>query len=168
MASKKTTAQKKKETTKKDNPTEEIQKLKEEIKAKNDKILRSIAEFQNYQKRMQKEIRHVEEFTKEKYISELIDLTELLKKALEDEKPKEALKLMLNNIEKFFEKENIKKIECIGECFDHNLHHAITTIEKNDCKDNTIIEEVKKGYMIGDRLLRPSQVIVAKNKDIEK
>ena len=168
MASKKTTTQKKKEPVKKDNLKQEIQKLKEELKEKNDKILRSIAEFQNYQKRMQKEIKHVEEQTKEKYVSELIDLTELLKKALVDEKPKEGLKLMLNNIEKFFEKENIKKIECIGECFDHNYHHAITTIEKDDCKDNTIIEEVKKGYMIGDRLLRPSQVIVAKNKDEKK
>lgn len=165
MTSKKTTTQKKKETAKKDSINEEIQHLKEEIKEKNDKILRSIAEFQNYQKRMQKEIRHVEEQAKEKYVSELIDLTELLKKALEDENPKDALKLMLNNIEKFFEKENIKKIECIGECFDHNLHHAITTVEKNDCEDNTIIEEVKKGYMIGDKILRPSQVIVAKNNE---
>jgi len=164
MTSKKTKTQTKKET-KKDDIKEEIQKLKEELKEKDDKILRSIAEFQNYQKRMQKEIRHIEEQTKEKYVSELIDLTELLKRALEDQKPKEGLKLMLNNIEKFFEKENIKKIECIGECFDHNIHHAITTIEKNDCKDNTIVEEVKKGYMIGNKILRPSHVIVAKNKD---
>jgi len=169
MASKKTTDKKKTKTAeKKDSLKEEIKKLKEESKEKNDKILRNIAEFQNYQKRMQKELKHVEELTKEKYVSELIDLTELLKKALDDENPKEGLKLMLNNIEKFFEKESIKKIECLGKCFDHNYHHAITTIEKNDCEDNTIIEEVKKGYLIGDKILRPSQVIVAKNNNEKK
>ena len=154
MSTTKTTG-KKKEKTK----TE----LKKELKESEEKHLRSIAEFQNYQKRMQKEIKCIEEQTKEKYLSELIDLTELLKQAINDEKPKEALKLMLNNVENFFEKEQIKKIECIGEKFDHNFHHAVTTVEKNDCEDNTILEEVKKGYMIGEKLLRPSQVIVAKN-----
>jgi len=167
MVSKKTMSQKKKKPAKKDSLNEEIKKLKEELKEKNDKILRNIADFQNYQKRMQKELSYVEELTKEKYVSELIDLTELLKKALDDKNPKEGLKLMLNNIDKFFEKESIKKIECLGKCFDHNYHHAITTVEKKDCEDNTIIEEVKKGYMVGDRILRPSQVIVAKN-NIEK
>ena len=73
---------------------------------------------------------------------------------------------MVNNIENFFEKENIKYINCVGEKFDHNLHYAITTVEKDDCEDDIIIEEVKKGYMINDKLLRPSQVIVAKK--IEK
>ena len=163
MASKKTISQKKKPVEKKDSLKNEIEKLKEELKEKNDKVLRNIADFQNYQKRMQKEIRCVEEQIKEKYLSELIDLTELLKKAINDENPKEGLKLMLSSIEKFFEKENIKKIDCLGERFNHRYHHAVTTIEKNDCEDNTIIEEVKKGYMIDDKLLRPSQVIVAKN-----
>ena len=45
------------------------------------------------------------------------------------------------------------------------MHHAVTTIEKNDCEDNIILEEVKKGYMIKDKVFRPSQVIVVKNKE---
>jgi len=52
----------------------------------------------------------------------------------------------------------------VGKTFDHNIHHAVTTIEKNDCEDGTVVEEVKKGYLLDDELLRPSQVIVAKNK----
>ena len=94
----------------------------------------------------------------------MIDLNELLKKAYEDNDPKEGLKLMLNNIEQFFDKEQIKCIDCVGKKFDHNLHHAVSTIEKEGCEDETIIEEVKKGYMMNDKLLRPSQVIVAKRK----
>lgn len=143
----------------------EVEQLKEELKEKNDKFLRSSADLQNYQKRMEKELILREEEIKRKYISELIDLHEILKKAYEDKNPKAGLKLILNNLEKLFEKENIKYIDCIGKSFDHKLHHAVTTIEKNDCENDVIVEEVKKGYMIGDCLIRPSQVIVAKKKE---
>ena len=143
---------------------DEINKLKREAKEKDDKLLRSYADLQNYQKRTEKESQYKENETKKKYLSELIELKELLKKAYEDKDPRVGLQLMLNNLENFFEKEQIKYIDCVGKIFDHNIHHAVTTIEKNDCKDGTIVEEVKKGYLIDDKLLRPSQVIVAKNK----
>jgi len=163
MTTKKTTGKKKDSI----NPNKIIKELKKELKEKDEKLLRSIADFQNYQKRMEKELQIKEVETKKKYISELLDLNELLKKAYEDDNPKEGLKLMLSNINNFFEKEQIKSINCLGEKFDHNFHHAVTTVEKNDCEDEIIIEEVKKGYMINDKLLRPSHVIVAKKKDNE-
>ncbi len=143
----------------------EIEKLKEELKEKNDKLLRSIADLQNYQKRMQKEIKSIKEETRKKYLNEIIDLYELLNKAYEDNNPKKGLELLLKNIKNFFEKEKIECIDCLGKHFNHNYHHAITTVEKNNCKDNIILEEVKKGYLIDDELLRPAQVIVAKNKN---
>lgn len=164
MASKKSTDKKKDSIDKTTIFKKEIKKLKQELKQKDEKILRISADFQNYQKRIEKELLIREDDAKKLYISELLDLHELLKKAYEDENPKEGLKLLINNIEKFFEKEQIKSINCIGEKFDHNLHHAITTIEKNDCEDDIILEEVKKGYMLKDKLLRPSHVIVAKKK----
>ena len=163
MTAKKSTGKKKNS----DSLKKEFKKLKQELKEKEDKLLRSYADLQNYQKRMEKELQINEEETKKKYLSELIDLHELLKKAYEDNDPKEGLKLMINNMEKFFEKEQIKSIDCIGEKFDHNLHHAVTTIEKDDCENETIVEEVKKGYMMNDKLLRPSHVIVAKKKENE-
>ena len=146
------------------NLKDEINKLKQEAKEKDDKLLRSYANLQNYQKRTEKESQGKENETKKKYLSELIELKELLKKAYEDKDPRTGLKLMLKNLENFFEKEQIKYIDCVGKTFDHNIHHAVTTIEKNDCEDGTIVEEIKKGYLIDDKLLRPSQVIVAKNK----
>lgn len=160
MTAKKSTGKKKNS----DSLKKEIKILKQELKEKEDKLLRSYADLQNYQKRMEKELQIKEEETKKKYLSELIDLHELLKKAYEDNDPKEGLKLIIDNIEKFFEKEQIKSIDCVGEKFDHNLHHAVTTIEKDDCENETIVEEVKKGYMINDKLLRPSHVVVAKKK----
>jgi molecular chaperone GrpE len=169
MTAKKTTDKSKSPEIKEiDNLKKEIQKLKNELKEKDEKLIRSYADFQNYQKRMEKELYLKEEEIKRKYLLELLDINELLKKAYEDKDPKDALKLMINNIEGFFEKENIKVIKCVGKKFDHNLHHAVTIIDKDDCEDNLIIEEVKKGYIIDDRLLRPSQVIVSKKKDVKK
>lgn len=145
----------------------EIKQLQQELKEKNDKLLRSYADLQNYQKRMEKELQCKEDETKKKYLSELIDFNELLKKAYEDKDPKNGLKLILNNIESFFEREQIKCIDCVGKSFDHNLHYAVSTIEKDDCEDETIVEEVKKGYLINDKVLRPSHVIVTKKKKNE-
>jgi molecular chaperone GrpE len=146
----------------------ESQKLQHELKEKNDKLLRTCADIQNYQKRTEKELLFREEETKKKYLSELIELYELLDKAYEDENPKQGLKLILQNLEGFLEKEQIKHIDCVGKSFDHTMHHAITTIEKNDYEDNTIVEEVKKGYIIKEKVFRPSQVIVVKNKEDKK
>lgn len=162
MTDKKTTSKKKKTETKKNSYQKEVEELNKKLKEKEQKILRNLADIQNLQKRMQKEIECCRQETKKKYLSEMIDLHDLLKKAIEDNSPKEGLKLMMKNIENFFEKENIQTIECIGKKFDHNCHHALTTIERDDCEDDTVIEEVKKGYKLGDKTLRPSQVIVAK------
>ena len=87
------------------------------------------------------------------------------KKASEDENPQTGIKLLLQNIENFLQRENIKYIDCLGKTFDHTIHHAISTIDTNDCEEDTIIEEIKKGYFIEDKLLRPSQVIVKKKKE---
>jgi molecular chaperone GrpE len=141
---------------------EDISRLNQELKDKNDKLLRTIADYQNAQKRMEKECLSRDEETKKKYLITLIELYELLQKAAEDPDPKQGLKLMLGNLEKLFEKEQIRYIECKEKPFDHTVHHAITTVEKNDCPDGTIIEEIKKGYFLGDKLLRPSQVVVSK------
>lgn len=162
MTAKKTTIKKKNEPKKNINYKKEIEKLNIELKEKNNKLLRNVADFQNYQKRIEKEQNCREQELKKKYIEELLSLYELLKKAYEDKHPKDGLKLLIKNIEKFLEKEQIKPINCIGEKFDHCIHHAITTLEKNDCEDNTVIEEVKKGYMLKDKVLRPSHVIVSK------
>ena len=149
----------------KNNLQKRINQLQKELNEKNDKLLRSYADIQNIQKRMEKEIKSREEEIKKKYISELLDLNELLKKAYEDKNPKEGLKLILNNLENFFEKEQVTYIDCLGKQFDHNFHHALSTIETEEHEDGKIVEEIKKGYMINGKLLRPSQVIVAKKKE---
>jgi len=143
----------------------EIQLLQQELKEKNDKLLRSYADFQNLQKRIEKEINDKEIAIKSKYLSELIDIDELLQKALLDKNPKDGLQLIRKQLHTFFENENIRYIECIGKAFDHAQHHAVSTLERDDCTDNEVIDEIKRGYLINDRVIRPSQVIVARKKE---
>jgi molecular chaperone GrpE len=151
-----------------------IGKLKKKIKKKdiqlkklkqdNEKLLRNIADLQNLHNRNQKNNKIENLKLKKKYLIQIIDILELIKKAYNDKNSKTGIKLIINDIEKFLNNENIKYIECIGKSFDHRIHHAITTIEKKDCEDEIIIDEFKKGYYINDEILRPSQVIVSKKK----
>lgn len=141
-----------------------IDQLEAEVKEKKDKLLRSYADFENYKKRVEKQRCQEDLDIKKRYISELIDLKELLLRALDDDNPKEGLRLILKQIEQFFDQENITSIECMGKPFNHQQHHAVTTLEKDDCEENIVIEEIKKGYMVDDTVLRPSHVIVSKKK----
>ena len=140
----------------------QLKKFKQETKKDKDKLLRNIADLQNLIKRNQKhsviEINRV----KKKYLIQIIDILDIIKKSYKDKDPKTGIKLIINDIEKFLQDENIKYIDCIGKSFDHKIHHAITMIEKNNCDDEIIIDELKKGYYINGNILRPSQVIVAK------
>ena len=104
-----------------------------------------------------------EDELRKKYLLEIIDLFELLKKAFENSNPKDGLQAIIQNIQHLLDVEQVKPIDCMGKPFDRTCHYAISAIEKNDCKDDSIVDEIKKGYMIGDKILRPSQVVVAKN-----
>jgi molecular chaperone GrpE len=143
---------------------EENIQLHQEIMDKNDKYLRTLADFQNYQKRIEKELQAQKEEIKKKYLLEFLDLTELLKKAYEDSDPKSGLKLLLENLDKFLEKEGITYIDCKGKPFNYQFHNAVSAIEQSECVDGTILDEIKKGYLVGEKLLRPAHVIVAKKK----
>lgn len=138
-----------------------IKELEESLKEKEDALLRAYADYQNYQRRVQKEINEISIKSKMEIAKELVDVYELLQKAMEDEDPREGLKSIMKKIKKIFEKEDIKPIECIGKPFDYNLHHAISVVHRKG-KDNIVVDEVKKGYTMKGKLLRPSLVVVSK------
>ncbi len=137
-------------------------KVKQEKKNYEDKLLRNIADLQNQLKRNEKNCIFEKNKLRDKFLIQIVDLLELIKKAYSDKNSKSGIKLIINNIENFLKDENVTYIDCIGKSFDHKIHHAVTTIEKKDCEDETIIDELKKGYYVNNELLRPSQVIVSK------
>ncbi|MDC0866204.1 nucleotide exchange factor GrpE [Candidatus Pelagibacter sp.] len=150
----------------------------EKIKELEDKLARTFAEMENQRRRFEKEKDDAFDyggFTFAKEALNLIDNLERSKLILEsDEALKEtkALKKTLEHLEiinkdlvSIFTKNNIKPIDCLNKKLDPNLHQAMMEIEDDEKEPGTIIQEVQKGFMIKERLLRPSLVGVSKKKD---
>lgn len=167
MTAQKTSVKKKPSAGAKKKPEKVENDLENKLQETKDKLLRAYADIQNIQKRMDKELASKQQQTKTQYLLKLLDIYELLQKALIDDNPKEGLEAIQKLMESFIQQEGIRVIDCVGQPFDHTCHHAICTHETKEGADNEIIEEIKKGYFCKDHLLRPAQVIVAKKKTKE-
>ena len=157
---------------------EEVEATPEEkIKELEDKLARTFAEMENQRRRFEKEKDDAFDyggFTFAKEALNLIDNLERSKLILESDealKETEALKKTLEHLEiinkdliSIFTKNNIKPIDCLNKKLDPNLHQAMMEIEDDEKEPGTIIQEVQKGFMIKERLLRPSLVGVSKKK----
>ena len=155
--------------------TEEKKSPEDKINELEDKLARMLAEMENQRRRFEKEREEAFEYGGFSFAREalnLIDNLERSKQVLEnDEKLKntEALKKILEHLEiikkdliSTFTKNNVKPIECLNKKLDPNFHQAMMEIEDNQKEPGTIVQEIQKGFMIKDRLLRPSLVGVSK------
>jgi len=160
----------------KDPPKEKT--TEEKLKEAEEKLLRSLAEIENQRRRFEKEIKDAFEFGSFNFAKENLATLDNLQRAREaiknDEKLKENKDLdkfleNINIIEKdlisIFEKNKIKKIDSKNKKFDPNFHQALSEIEDDKAEPGTIIQEIQAGYMLGERLLRPALVTLAKKKD---
>ena len=164
---------------------EEVEEFtpEEELKQIKDKLARTFAEMENQRRRFEKEKEDAYEYGGYSFAKEalnLLDNLERSKAALEnDEKLKdtEALKKILdhlniinNDMLSIFKKNNIEPVKSINEKLDPNLHQAMMEIEDDTKEAGTIVQEIQKGFMMKDRLLRPSLVGVSKKKakEVEK
>ena len=151
--------------------------LEQKLKETDDKLLRSLAEIENQRRRFEKEIKDAFEFGSFNFAKEslaILDNLERAKNAIKNDeilKSNKDLDKFLENISiiekdliSIFEKNRITKIEAKGKKFDPNLHQAMTEIEDDQSEVGTVIQEIQNGYMLGDRLLRPALVAVAKKK----
>ena len=152
--------------------------IEEKLKEAEEKLLRSLAEIENQRRRFEKEIKDAFEFGSFNFAKENLATLDNLQRAKEaiknDEKLKDNKDLdkfleNINIIEKdlisIFERNRIKKIDTRGKKFDPNFHQAMSEIEDDKVEPGSIIQEIQAGYMLGERLLRPALVSVAKKKD---
>ena len=159
-----------KEEEKKLTPVEEIETLK-------DKLARTFAEMENQRRRFEKEKDDAYEYGGYSFAKEalnLLDNLERSKTALENDdnlKNTEALKKIVDHLNiinddmlSIFKKNNIEPIKSIDQKLDPNLHQAMMEIEDDSKEPGTIVQEIQKGFMMKDRLLRPSLVGVSKRK----
>ncbi len=160
--------------------TEEKKEIspEEKITELEDKLARTFAEMENQRRRFEKEKNDAFDYGGFAFAKEALNLIDNLTRSkliLENDetlKNTEALKKTLEHfdiIEKdlisTFDKNNIKPIDCLNKKLDPNLHQAMMEIEDNQKEPGTIIQEVQKGFMIKDRLLRPSLVGVSKKSE---
>ena len=138
-----------------------------------DRLLRLSAEFENYKKRSSREIDEFRKFANQSLIKEMLSVVDNLELAMNSTNSHEAInKDLLQGLEmthreilKVFEKFNVKPIDAKGQPFDPTFHEAVMQEETNDYAKNTVINEMQRGYMIHERLLRPSMVVVAKPRE---
>ena len=155
--------------------------LEEKLKESDDKLLRSLAEIENQRRRFEKEIKDAFEFGSFNFAKESLAILDNLQRAKiaikndENLKKNKDLDKFVENIiiiEKdlinIFEKNRIKKIDTENKKFDPNLHQAMSEIEDESKDTGSILQEIQSGYMLGERLLRPALVSVAKKKTPKK
>ena len=156
------------------------QSLEERFAESEDKLLRSLAEIENQRRRFEKEVKDAFEFGSFNFAKESLAILDNLQRAKMAIKNDEALKnnkdldkflenitVIENDLISIFEKNRIKKINTQNQKFDPNLHQAMSEIEDEKVETGSILQEVQAGYMLGERLLRPALVSVAKKKTID-
>lgn len=152
-----------------DAPTaEELQARIDELEGRlKDSELRALANEQNLRRRHQQEIADTHKFAGQKFAAEMLPVKDYLEMALLDQSGNfEALKMgvqmTLNELQKAFDTTHIKEINPqTGDKLDPNLHQAVQTVVSEQ-EPNTIVNVMKKGYTLSDRILRPAMVVVAK------
>jgi len=169
------------EKNKEQSPKEKDLSPEEKIKDLEDKVTRALAEMENQRRRYEKEREDAFEYGGFAFAREnlnLIDNLERAKQSLENDetlKNSEALKKTLEHLEiinkdliSIFKKNNIEPIDSVNKKLDPNFHQAMMEIENDQKETGTIIQEIQKGFMMKDRLLRPALVAVAKKFEKKK
>jgi molecular chaperone GrpE len=164
-----------KEETQIDLLKERLAKSEEQAKELEDRLLRLAAEFDNYKKRMAKEFSYLIKNANENLILQLLDTLDNFQRALDSAKTSDdydsfhkGVELIYTHMKEILTKEGLKEIEALGKPFDPNFHEAVTQAESDKYGEGIIMDEISKGYMLNDRLLRASKVVVSKGRSKEE
>ena len=149
--------------------------LEEKFKTSQEKLLSAMAEMENQRKRHEKEMKEAFEFGGFSLAGESLSIIDNIDRAITSFKNDESLKnnkdlkkiidsieIVKKDIVSIFKKNGIDQIECMNKKFDPNFHQAMLEVENSTNEAGTVVQEIQKGYMMKDRLLRPSLVGVSK------
>ena len=134
-----------------------------------DRLLRQAAEFDNYRKRIERERREQTDMVNAEVLRDLLPLVDDLERALQTEVATEGVEAYRRGVEiihrqllELLRKRGVRPIEAVGADFDPHFHESVAQEFTTDYRDGEVMEELRRGYMIGERLLRPAMVKVAK------
>ena len=148
----------------------ELRRAKESSESSLSKMKYLMADFDNYRKQMEKQLASKAESIKAELLLKFLNIRDDYIRALSMAKQSksdkevviEGLEGILKNIDSLLTSEGVREIEAIGTPFDPNVHDAIAYSERNDLAENTVTAEIRKGYMLNGRVLRPSLVEISK------
>lgn len=149
----------------KNSESEKIAKLGETLSAEKDKYIRLLAEYDNFRKRsFQDKINAVTDATA-KTIIEILSVIDNFERALSaecsDANYKKGIEMIFNQYNDILAKLGVKEIEALGKPFDPNFHNAVNQVQDENFGENTVCQVFQKGYMLGDKVIRCSMVVVA-------
>jgi molecular chaperone GrpE len=148
----------------------ELRKAKESSESSLNKMRYLMADFDNYRKQMEKQLASKAESIKAELLLKFLNIRDDYLRALSvarQSKPEqvvviEGLEGILKNIDSLLASEGVREIEAVGTPFDPNVHDAIAYSARDDLAENTVTTEIRKGYMLNGRVLRPSLVEISK------
>ena len=144
----------------------ELQREKDGLQ---DRLLRTAAEFDNYRKRMERERRELSDYVASEVLAELLPIVDNFERALQapaggdPEALRKGVELIHKQMLDLLKKRGVTPIEAHGAEFDPNYHQAVIHEGSSDHREGQVMQELQRGYMIGERLLRPAMVKVAKS-----
>jgi len=148
---------------------EEADKLRSDAKTHYENYLRSLAEFENFRKRKEREIEEFRTFANENLMNEIIPVLDNFDRAIahkdavdNNENLQKGFEIAFRQMKQVLEKFGLKEFSFLGKEFDPKTCEAISFIETDEQPKNTVVQELTKGYQYQDRIIRPARVIVAK------
>lgn len=146
----------------------ELASLQVQNKQLEDRALRVQAEFENFKKRTQREKEANQKYKSQDIVHDLLPVIDSFNRALETEVAesalgfKEGVEMVYRQFDEALKNHGVEEIKTIGEEFDPNLHHAVMQAEEPGYESNIVVEELQKGYMLKERVIRPAMVKVNK------
>jgi molecular chaperone GrpE len=148
-----------------DDPLAAVQQEKDALQ---DRLLRTVAEFDNFRKRIERERRELAEFAASDVVMELLPIVDNFERALQApptagaESFRKGVELIHRQMLDLLRKRGVTPIDTVGADFDPRFHQAVIHEASETHREGEVVEELQRGYMLGDRLLRPAMVKVAK------
>ena len=148
--------------------SEDIENIKKRVAELENEKLYDRAEFENYQRRMRKERSDLLRYSGQNVLTDLLDVEDNFERALEHAKQSDkdtliaGVKMIKKSLEKIFDANEVKEIDCLDKPFDTANAEAIQVVEDKEKAPGTVLAIVQKGYTYKDKILRPAKVVVVK------
>ena len=145
-----------------------INNLEKQVADLKDRLLRKAAEFENYKRRTENDQLNLIKYAAEPFIIKLLPVIDDFERSLDhidsaNEALKQGLKLVYDKLIKVLEDQGVTKIEAVGKPFDVHFHEALMQRKDDKAEPHTVLEELEKGYLYKDRVIRHSKVVVSED-----